>query len=74
MRPKFKYSDLVNHKLQTAPILKGEEQGTSELWLTPEKIPVKNVFTEADLQGIEHLDYAAGLPPFLEDLTRECTR
>ncbi len=65
MRPKFKYSDLVNHKLQTAPILKGEEQGTSELWLTPEKIPVKNVFTEADLQGIEHLDYAAGLPPFL---------
>jgi methylmalonyl-CoA mutase len=34
-------------------------------WLTPEQIPVKPVYTAADLQGMEHLNYAAGLAPFL---------
>jgi methylmalonyl-CoA mutase len=34
-------------------------------WLTPEHIPVKRVYTARDLAGLEHLDYAAGLPPFL---------
>ncbi len=34
-------------------------------WLTPEQIPVKPVYTADDLLGIEHLNYAAGLPPFL---------
>jgi methylmalonyl-CoA mutase len=34
-------------------------------WLTPEQIPVKPVYTAEDLLGMEHLNYAAGLPPFL---------
>ena len=34
-------------------------------WLTPEQIPVKPVYTAEDLEGLEHLHYAAGLPPFL---------
>ena len=34
-------------------------------WETPEKIKVKAVFNKADLENIEHLDYAAGIPPFL---------
>lgn len=34
-------------------------------WETPEKIKVKVVFTKADLENIEHLNYAAGIPPFL---------
>jgi methylmalonyl-CoA mutase len=34
-------------------------------WLTPEQIPVKPVYTKEDLEGMEHLAYAAGLPPFL---------
>jgi methylmalonyl-CoA mutase len=34
-------------------------------WLTPEGIPVKSMYTRADLEGMEHLNYAAGLPPFL---------
>ena len=34
-------------------------------WLTPEQIPVKRVYTAEDLEGLEHLHYAAGLPPFL---------
>ena len=37
----------------------------SPLWQTPEQIPVKPFYTREDLQGMEHLDYAAGLPPFL---------
>ena len=34
-------------------------------WLTAEQIPVKSVYTAKDLENMEHLDYAAGLPPFL---------
>jgi len=36
-----------------------------ETWLTPEQIPVKQVYTKNDLEGMEHLNYAAGVPPFL---------
>ena len=32
---------------------------------TAEGIEVKASYTAADLEGLEHLDYAAGLPPFL---------
>ncbi|EMN44493.1 methylmalonyl-CoA mutase [Leptospira weilii] len=35
------------------------------LWNTPEKIPVKPVYTVEDLEGMEHLDYVAGIPPYL---------
>jgi len=34
-------------------------------WMTAEKIPVKGVFTKDDLLGMEHLEFAAGIPPFL---------
>jgi methylmalonyl-CoA mutase len=34
-------------------------------WITPELIPVKSAYTKEDLEGMEHLNYAAGLPPFL---------
>src|SRR5450755_2642836 len=37
----------------------------AEPWLTPEGILVKSGYGEADLNGIEHLDFAAGLAPFL---------
>jgi methylmalonyl-CoA mutase len=32
---------------------------------TMEQIPVKPLYTEKDLEGMEHLDYAAGMAPFL---------
>ena len=35
------------------------------LWETPEHILVKPVYTKEDLSGMEHLDYAAGIPPYL---------
>ncbi|MBR6066188.1 MAG: methylmalonyl-CoA mutase [Bacteroidales bacterium] len=35
------------------------------LWTTPEQISVKGIYTADDLAGMEHLNYAAGVPPFL---------
>ncbi len=61
MRPNFKEIDInkVVTPAAAAPVEKGEE------WLTAELIPVKPIYTKEDLEGLEHLDYAAGLPPFL---------
>ncbi|EPG66129.1 methylmalonyl-CoA mutase [Leptospira wolffii] len=46
-----------------------DELGLSKLedtvWNTPEKIPVKPVYVPEDAKNLEHLDYAAGIPPFL---------
>ena len=36
-----------------------------QTWMTLEGIDVKPLYTAADLEGLEHLDYAAGLPPYL---------
>ena len=42
--------------------------GISADWKTPEHIEVKPVYTKEDLEGMEHLGYAAGLPPYLRGL------
>ena len=34
-------------------------------WMTPEQIPVKPKYSADDLANMEHLNYAAGLPPYL---------
>lgn len=39
--------------------------GIEANWKTPEHICVKPVYTKEDLEGMEHLNYAAGLPPYL---------
>ncbi|MEI6576453.1 MAG: methylmalonyl-CoA mutase [Bacteroidota bacterium] len=39
--------------------------GTQDDFMTPEQIALKSVYNPADLDGMEHLDYVAGLPPFL---------
>ncbi len=33
--------------------------------MTAERIPVKGAYTKEDLEGMEHLNYAAGMPPYL---------
>jgi len=63
MRPQFKDSDLSSGKL-----IKEDLHGLipdAEPWITPEKIKVRNCYEKSDLEGMEHLGYAAGLPPFL---------
>jgi methylmalonyl-CoA mutase len=50
-----------------------QEQGTRDQgnkgeraeWLSLEHIPIKEFYTAEDLEGLEHLEYAAGIPPFL---------
>ena len=39
--------------------------GNVEPWLTPEGIPVKPSYSEADLAGIDFLDTWPGIPPYL---------
>jgi methylmalonyl-CoA mutase len=34
-------------------------------WLSPEHFAIKHRYTFEDLAGLEHLEYAAGIPPFL---------
>lgn len=44
---------------------KHESKSNNGVWETPEKIPVKNRFTADDIKSIEHLDFVAGIPPYL---------
>ncbi len=61
MRRDFSNIDIFagNAVAITAPATNGE------VWETAEHIKVKPVYTADDLKEMEHLDYAAGLPPFL---------
>src|SRR5690348_17615261 len=34
-------------------------------WLSPEHFAIKHRYTFEDLAGLDHLEYAAGVPPFL---------
>jgi methylmalonyl-CoA mutase len=50
---------------EVAAPVKGAPITEQQDWLTPEQIKVKPVYTKADLEGMEHLEYASGIPPFL---------
>ena len=41
------------------------ESSNGDVWQTPEKIDVKKLFTKKDVENLEHLDFAAGIPPYL---------
>ncbi len=60
MRPDFKNVKIRSiGKSDPASLPKGCN------WITTEQIPVKPVFTVADLDKMEHLNYAAGIAPYL---------
>jgi len=42
-----------------------EDRNSRQTWETPEHIHVRPIYTSRDLEGLEHLGYAAGIPPFL---------
>ena len=42
-----------------------KENNITANWKTPEQIDIQPVYTKEDLEGMEHLDFAAGIPPFL---------
>ena len=59
MKPNFKD---INIKQVSASKVVGPNTAD---WQTPELIDVKPIYTKEDLQGMEHLDYVSGIPPFL---------
>ena len=60
MRPNFKEIDITKI---TAP--ESRKPVSGEEWLTAELISVKPVYSKEDLEGMEHLDFVSGIPPFL---------
>jgi methylmalonyl-CoA mutase len=59
MKPDFSKVDLKNIKAS------GNAPKAESNWTTAEQIAVKPVYTAADLEGMEHLHYAAGIAPYL---------
>lgn len=64
MRPNFTNIDFGNNHTDNSEEWKKLENREKN-WVTPEQIPVKSIYTPQDLQGMEHLNYAAGVAPFL---------
>ena len=59
MKPNFKEIDITKIAPATVPANPGEGYMTAEL------IPVKPVYTKEDLDGLEHLNFVSGIPPYL---------
>jgi methylmalonyl-CoA mutase len=62
MKPDF---TKIDYKLRPFPSFSKIPENDAKVWITPEGIPVKSFYTAEDLIGMEHLDYAAGVPPYL---------
>ncbi len=65
MRPDFKNVELKGKPASESFAAWEQKAGIRKSWKTPEQIDVKPVFGDSDLDEMEHLNYAAGLPPFL---------
>ena len=66
MKPNFK--DINIKASEKASMSAAEWEKANHIaknWTTPELIPVKPVYTADDLKGMEHLDYVAGITPYL---------
>lgn len=64
MRPDFKNIEFKSLNKPTVRCANGSSGSASE-WLTAEQIPVLPYYTAEALSDMEHLEYAAGIPPFL---------
>ena len=65
MKPDFKNINIKTASRQANANDWAIKNNIKKDWLTPEQIPVKPVYTKEDLEGMEHLNYAAGIAPFL---------
>ncbi len=66
MKPNFKIIDIF--RTPESPVTSEEWIAQNQIapeWKTPEQIEIQPVYTDAVLKGMEHLNYAAGLSPFL---------
>ncbi len=67
MRPDFTKIDIkdIRQDSTAGSQHKSSHRDFSPGWLTAEQITLKPVYTKEDLEELEHLEYAAGIPPFL---------
>jgi methylmalonyl-CoA mutase len=66
MKPNFKNINIKSSPVTAQDAAAWEaDHHISADWKTPEQIPVKPVYTHADLENLEHLNYAAGIAPYL---------
>ena len=66
MRPNFKDIDIKNAGFAANNAAEwAKANGIEANWKTPEHIEVKPVYTKDDLEGMEHLNYVSGIPPYL---------
>jgi methylmalonyl-CoA mutase len=52
-------------KIDWRPTAKESAAHEAEEWKSPEHVALKSFYTREDLAGLEHLEYAAGIPPYL---------
>ncbi|MCK5391667.1 MAG: methylmalonyl-CoA mutase, partial [Deltaproteobacteria bacterium] len=62
MRPDFSNIDYRHTETKGSDHRSGD---SNNVWLTPEGVNVKALYTKDDLLGMEHLNYAAGIAPYL---------
>ncbi|MBU1010589.1 MAG: methylmalonyl-CoA mutase [Bacteroidetes bacterium] len=66
MKPNFKNINITKTPdMGQTPAQWEHKNKLAAEWETPEHIQVKPAYSVADLEGMEHLNYAAGIPPFL---------
>ena len=66
MRPDFSKVNFREQKETPETFEQWEkENNIQQSWMTPEQINVKPVYGLKDLDGMEHLEYAAGIAPYL---------
>lgn len=65
MRPNFSNVDFKKSSNHENFRTWEKEIHNEKNWMTPEQIPVKPVYAAEDLEGMEHLNYAAGVVPYL---------
>ena len=66
MRPDFSNVDFRAQSENKESFVQWEkENNIQKSWKTPEQIDVKPVYGKEDLAGMEHLNYAAGIAPYL---------
>lgn len=59
------FSD-INYEGGAAKCCHASKEGhQASVWMTAEQIPVKGSYSAEDLEELEHLNYAAGIAPFL---------
>lgn len=65
MKPNFRGINIKETSAQSNVAEWEKENDISKSIDTPEKIALKQAYTAADLEGMEHLNYTAGLVPYL---------